>query len=132
MARVTGIGGVFLRARDPVALADWYSRHLGIPVAAEGQAVLSWADEIPVGTGMTIWSTFPADSLYIGRPAQQSMINYRVDNLDGMVDRLRAAGAAVDMHREDHSYGRFAWATDPEGNRFELWEPFYPDGVLEP
>jgi predicted enzyme related to lactoylglutathione lyase len=127
MARVTGIGGIFLRARDPRALAAWYARNLGIQLNSHGGTTFFWTDEVPRSTGMTAWSLFPADTEYFGpgdeRGHQQTMVNYRVDNLDGLIDQLAAAGIAVDPRREDYEYGRFAWLTDPEGNRIELWQP---------
>jgi predicted enzyme related to lactoylglutathione lyase len=126
MARVTGIGGVFLRARDPKALTAWYAQHLGIELASYGGATFLWADEIPAQTGMTTWSLFPEDSTYFGPGTQQAMINYRVDDLDGLLNELSKAGVSIDPHREDADFGRFAWITDPEGNRLELWEPLKP------
>ena len=118
MARVTGIGGVFLRARDPKALTAWYAEHLGFPVTPEGYANFEWTDK----NGSTAWSAFAKDTEYFGEKTQQAMVNYRVDDLDGVLERLLAAGATIDPKRDD-SWGRFAWAVDPEGNRFELWEP---------
>ena len=127
MARVTGIGGVFLRARDPRALAAWYARTLGIQLNSYGGATFLWKDEVPRSTGMTAWSIFPADTEYFGpgddHGPQQVMINYRVDNLDEMIEQLKAADVSIDPRREDYEYGRFAWITDPEGNRIELWQP---------
>ena len=117
MERVTGIGGVFLRARDPAALAAWYAAHLGIEVEAWNGAVLHWS-----GGESTVWAAFPADTEYFGRPDQQAMVNYRVGDLDAMLDQLRAAGVEAEDPQETEN-GRFAWATDPEGNRFELWQP---------
>jgi predicted enzyme related to lactoylglutathione lyase len=117
MERVTGIGGVFLRARDPVALAAWYGKHLGIDAEAWNGAVLRSA-----GGESTVWAAFPAETNYFGRPDQQAMVNYRVGDLDAMVAQLRAAGVEVEAAQEMEN-GRFAWATDPEGNRFELWQP---------
>lgn len=120
MERVVGIGGVFLKARDPKALAAWYRDHLGVPVDP-GQ---TYGALTSAGPGeMTVWSTFPADTQYFGPGPATAMVNYRVTNLDAMLAQLRAAGARVDEKIEDHGYGRFGWATDPEGNRFELWEP---------
>lgn len=126
MARVTGIGGVFLRAKDPEALAKWYAEYLGVMLAPHGGVMFAWADEVPAGTGMTVWNLFPEDTEYFGAGAQQAMVNYRVDDLDGLLRKLVAAGAAVDPKREEYSYGRFAWVTDPEGNRLELWQPSVP------
>ena len=78
---------------------------------------------------MTTWSTFPADTKYFGpgRPAQAAMVNYRVDDLDALLAQLAAAGVTIDPKRDDASYGRFAWITDPEGNRLELWQPLVDD-----
>jgi predicted enzyme related to lactoylglutathione lyase len=134
MARVTGIGGIFLRARDPKALADWYSQHLGIQLTEWGGAQFLWSDEVPPATGSTAWSIFPADTAYFGPDRatgpQAAMVNYRVDDLDALLAQLAAAGVAIDPHRDDSSYGRFAWITDPEGNRLELWQPLVtpPEG----
>jgi glyoxylase I family protein len=116
MERVVGIGGYFFRAEDPEALAAWYERHLGITSMASGW---SWEQE----SGPTVFAPFPADTDYFGRPEQQVMLNFRVRNLEAMLAQLRAAGARVDDEIAEASYGRFGHATDPEGNRFELWEP---------
>lgn len=126
MARVTGIGGVFLRSKDPERLARWYADHLGIKVAEGNAATLAWTDEVPAGTGMTVWSAFPQNTSYFGaaEPEPQSvMINYRVDALDELLESLTAAGAWIDPKRENCSYGRFAWVKDCDGNRIELWQP---------
>ena len=114
MERISGIGGVFLRARDPVALAAWYAEHLGLDIESWNGAVLRSSDG-----EYTIWSPFPADTTYFGRPDQQAMVNYRVADLDAMVAQLRAAGVVVDEPQETEQ-GRFTWATDPEGNRFHV------------
>jgi len=126
--RVTGIGGVFFKARDPAALAAWYRDHLGVPVAPDGTHALFAAE--PDGSGdaagtpaATVWSTFPADTGYFGTGPAQWMINYRVPDLDAMLAQLRAAGAWVADEVQDGEYGRFGWAADPDGNRFELWQP---------
>jgi predicted enzyme related to lactoylglutathione lyase len=123
MARVTGIGGVFLRSKDPKALTKWYSENLGIKLSDFNGAAFSWSDEVPAGTGMTAWSTFPADSEYLGDSTQSSMINYRVDDLDALLTQLEAAGVWIDPKRDDASYGKFAWIKDCDGNRLELWQP---------
>jgi predicted enzyme related to lactoylglutathione lyase len=117
--RVTGIGGVFFRAKDPAGLARWYRETLGIDSYSEEQGDV-WR---PAG-GPTVFSPFAADTDYFGRPEQQWMVNYRVESLDRMLEQLRAAGATViDDIQEMDGIGRFGWAVDPEGNRFELWEP---------
>jgi predicted enzyme related to lactoylglutathione lyase len=118
--RVTGVGGVFLKADDPGALAAWYRDHLGFDLEAGSAAVsvFRWSEP-----GTTTWSAFPADTRYFGHPNARGMINYRVANLEQMLEQLRGAGVPVDDRVEVSQFGRFGWATDPEGNRFELWEP---------
>ena len=123
MARVTGIGGVFLRSPDSKALAKWYSENLGITLSDFNGAAFDWKDEIPEGTGMTAWSAFPQDTSYFGEGQQPFMINYRVDDLDALLEKLTAAGVWVDPKREDYGYGRFAWIKDCDGHRVELWQP---------
>jgi predicted enzyme related to lactoylglutathione lyase len=132
MARVTGIGGIFLRAGHPKALSAWYAKHLGIQLADYGGATFLWSDEVPPTTGMTTWSLFPADTKHFGPGTQTAMINYRVDDLDALVAQLTEAGIPVEPN-EDRTYGKFAWITDPEGNRLELWQPLAePDTAAEP
>ena len=117
MERVTGIGGAFFRANDPPALARWYAEHLGIDNGLEGDAI--WWQE----KGPTVWAPFPADTEKFGHQ-QAAMFNFRVRDLDAMLARLRTAGVTVDEHvTVDEGAGRFGYATDPEGNRIELWEP---------
>ncbi|HEY0637119.1 MAG TPA: VOC family protein [Pseudonocardiaceae bacterium] len=120
MARVTGIGGVFVRSPDPAALAAWYAEHLGLPTQRFGGATFHWADS---GPGSCTWAPFPQDTRYFGPGGQQMMVNFRVDDLDGMVTQLRAAGVEVEDPVADDGFGRFAWCADPDGNRVELWEP---------
>ena len=115
---ILGLGGVFFKARDPAALAAWYREHLGVPVAAEGTHA-SFSDK----QANTIWATFPADTNYFAPSTSPFMLNYRVADLDAMLAQLRAAGAPVDDKVEESEFGRFGWANDPEGNRFELWQP---------
>ncbi len=124
MARVTGIGGVFLRARDPKALKAWYIEHLGFHPGEHGVISFQWSDEGVAGTGQTAWSVFPEKTDYFGEGSTQAvMINYRVDDLDALLKKLTEADASLKPKREDASYGKFAWITDPEGNRLELWQP---------
>ncbi len=124
MARVTGIGGVFVRAKDPVALAAWYAEHLGVPTERYGGATFHWSNGSSTDLhGSTTWAPFPRDTRYFGRLSQQAMINFRVDDLDGLLAALRDAGVEVLDEIEDSEFGRFAWCVDPEGNRVELWEP---------
>jgi predicted enzyme related to lactoylglutathione lyase len=132
MARVTGIGGVFLRSHDPKKLAAWYAEHLGIKLNDYGGASFLWADEISGVAGVTAWSVFPADTTYFGPGKQAAMINYRVDDLDALLKQLAAAKVLIDPKREDYSYGRFAWITDPDGNRLELWQPLAKPASTQP
>lgn len=114
--RALGIGGVFFRAADPDALGRWYAAHLGVGGGGDTEV---WEQE----AGPTVFAPFGRDTTYFGRPDQQVMLNFRVRDLDAMLVQLRAAGAVVDDEVQDEPYGRFGWATDPEGNRFELWQP---------
>ncbi len=118
MAMATGVGGVFFKARDPKALAAWYSQHLGIAKSDDGSLIFDG----PGSMGMTVFAPFPADTLYFGDGPQQSMVNFRVDDLDALLKQLAQAGVRIDPKREDYVYGRFAWIWDPEGNRIELWQ----------
>ncbi len=119
MAKAVGIGGVFLKSREPEALARWYAEHLGIATGDDGSMVFDGASS----AGPTVFAHFPADTEYFGAGPQQAMVNFRVDNLDELLGQLAAAGVRIDPRREDHSYGRFAWIWDAEGNRVELWQP---------
>ena len=120
--KVTGIGGIFLRVRDPERMSAWYREHLGI-CAEDGHAEFAWREmERPDEVGRTVWSLFPADTDYFGPGRSAFMINYRVANLEKMLVQLRQSEVTVEKV-EEHDYGRFAWITDPEGNRIELWEP---------
>jgi predicted enzyme related to lactoylglutathione lyase len=119
MARAVGVGGIFLKARDPKALTAWYVKHLGIAEQKGG----SLAFDGPDSFGMTVFAHLPADTSYFGPSPQQAMVNFRVDDLDEILVQLAAAGVTIDPKREDYDYGRFAWIEDPEGNRIELWQP---------
>jgi catechol 2,3-dioxygenase-like lactoylglutathione lyase family enzyme len=123
--RVTGIGGIFIKAKDPRALREWYGDKLGFP-RQEGAVppLFLWRErETPETVGTTVWGLFRSDTKYF-EPSQASfMINYRVRNLDRMLAQLRAQGVSVDTKVVDDFNGRFAWVMDPEGNKIELWEP---------
>lgn len=131
MARVTGVGGVFLRSADPKRMARWYAEHLGLKLSDFNGVSFEWSDEVPKGTGMTAWSAFPENTAYFGDGPQQAMINYRVDDLDGLIAQLEAAGVWIDPKRDDQSYGRFAWIKDCDGNRVELWQPLADEEPAE-
>lgn len=124
MAKVTGIGGVFLKCRgDSAALAAWYREHLGLPLESWGGAVLRWPDDKANDGGLTVWSLAAADSSWFSPSDSAFMINYRVDDLDGLLAQLRAAGIEPVAGPESHENGKFAWVMDPDGNKVELWEP---------
>ena len=116
---VTGIGGLFFRAKDPKALAEWYQQTLGVDLVPADYGQKPWSQE----AGPTVFAPFPVDSEYFGNAAKQWMINFRVRDLDAMVKQLRAAGVAVTVDQENYPNGRFARLHDPEGNPIELWEP---------
>ena len=113
-----GIGGVFFRAKNAPALRAWYAEHLGIEIEDWGGQVFMASDG-----DQTVWCAFVRDTAYFGNRRQQWMLNYRVRDLDAMLAQLREAGANVEDRVEEDENGRFGWATDPEGNRFELWQP---------
>lgn len=119
-----GIGGIFFKAADPGSLRDWYRRHLGIELEDWGGTVFRWADPAnPSVVGSTVWSIFEADTTYFAPSTAPFMINYRVHDLDALLEALREEGCHVDemVHRSE--LGAFGWVMDPEGNRIELWQP---------
>ncbi len=118
MERVQGIGGTFLRARDAATLRAWYAERLGVELEEwGGQAFVNRDGD------QTVWAVFAGDTDYFGARTQQWMLNYRVRDLEAMLAQLRAAGAEVDDRVHEDENGRFGWGVDPEGNRFELWQP---------
>lgn len=124
MKRVTGIGGIFFQAKDPIALRAWYKAHLGIDVQTWGGTAFAWADDDgkPVG-GSTIWSVGPSGGDHFAPSSAAFMINYRVDDLDALLKALREEGCDVLEKADDSEYGKFGWVMDPEGNKVELWQP---------
>jgi predicted enzyme related to lactoylglutathione lyase len=124
MKRVTGIGGIFIKARDAAALQAWYKRHLGIDVQDWGGTAFSWtdADGKPYA-GTTTWSVFAATNDYFAPSTAPFMVNYRVEDVHALAKLLREEGCNVLEKIEDTEYGKFAWVIDPDGNKVELWEP---------
>jgi len=124
MTRVTGIGGIFFKAKDPAALGRWYREHLGIDVQPWGGAAFDWTDSEgkPVN-GTTAWSINPADSDSFAPSLSPFMVNYRVADLDALLKQLRAEGCNVIDKTDESEYGKFGWVIDPEGNKAELWQP---------
>ena len=123
--RVTGIGGIFMKAKDPKALGQWYSDKLGVP-RPDGPIppLFLWREREDSNlTGVTVWGLFPSNTKYF-LPSQSSvMINYRVRNLDRLLAQLKAQGIGIEGKIVDDFNGRFTWVMDPEGNKIELWEP---------
>ena len=124
MTRVTGIGGIFFKAKNPARLREWYQRHLGIDVQDWGGAAFAWArPDKTEACGSTIWSVFEDESTYFAPSTARFMINYRVDDLHAVLAALREEGCTVDDKTEESEFGKFGWVMDPEGHRVELWEP---------
>jgi catechol 2,3-dioxygenase-like lactoylglutathione lyase family enzyme len=126
MEKVTGIGGLFFRARDPALLGRWYLENLGINPVPTSYEEQSWRQE----AGPTAFAPFPESTEYFGNPKQAWMVNFRVRNLNAMVEQLRAGGIEVQIDEQPYPNGRFARLHDPEGNPIELWEPAGRDANL--
>lgn len=124
-SRVTGIGGVFIRAENPAVLRAWYKQHLGIDVQAWGGAAFRWTDDSGrPAAGTTSW--FIGDGKTFAPSTSSFMVNYRVADLDRLLAALRAEGCEVLEKTEQSEFGKFGWVMDPEGNKIELWQP--PEG----
>ena len=125
MKRVTGIGGVFISAKDPAKLRHWYKTHLGIDVQDWGGTAFRWVDEVGApANGTTVWSI--GDGAYFAPSKASFMVNYRVADLHGLLKQLREEGCEVLEKVDESEFGIFGWVMDPEGNKVELWQP--PEG----
>ena len=120
MAKVLGLGGVFFKSPDPARLRKWYAQALGMAVDEYG-CVLQPAT-VPAG-GYHVWSPFAQDTTYFAPGTRDFMVNLMVDDVDGALAQVEAAGATVMPDRESGEYGRFGWFLDPDGNKVELWQP---------
>lgn len=124
MDKVTGIGGVFIKAKDAKALARWYQDNLGISFSGNTYTAFKWINEnnhsVP---GNTVLSFFDESSDYFDPSKSKCMINFRVKNLHALLRELNMNGVEVIDKTEYYSYGSFGWIIDPEGNKVELWEP---------
>src|SRR5262245_15332578 len=121
--RVTGIGGIFFKSKDPKALGKWYAQHLGLHVDGDDVTVCRWRyRDDPDHKGATVWAIFAADSDYFGADDAQLMLNYRVEDLEAVIAALRAEGVQIEGDIRDNQHGRFVWIRDPEGRRIELWQ----------
>jgi predicted enzyme related to lactoylglutathione lyase len=129
MKKVTGIGGVFFRCSDPEMMREWYRDNLGVPADEYGAVFRWWNKDTPKRPGYTVWSPFDDDTEYFDPSESEFMVNFLVDDLDGMLEQLKAAGAEVVGEVQEYEYGRFGWVLDPDGNKIELWQP--PDNDTE-
>lgn len=120
--RIVGIGGVFFKSTNRNETRDWYAKHLGLADKGSG-AILPWREhDDPHKEQVTVLTVFPASTSYFA-PGQTFMVNYIVDDMDALLDRLKQEGVKIDPKRMDESYGRFAWIYDLDGNKIELWQP---------
>jgi predicted enzyme related to lactoylglutathione lyase len=122
MKRVTAIGGVFFKCKNPDAQMDWYNKHLGIAMDNYGSSFQWRQADDKEKLGHTAWSAFEEGSDYFGSSSQQYMINYRVENLEALVAQLKKEGVTVVDDIQTFEYGKFVHIQDLEGNRVELWE----------
>jgi catechol 2,3-dioxygenase-like lactoylglutathione lyase family enzyme len=132
MAKVVGVGGVFFKARDPEAVRAFYRDQLGLELKPWGGAALLYNRRDKPGIGYTVWNPFDEDTKYFEPSEKPFMLNLRVDDLDAMLAKLKAAGARVLDRREDAENGKFGYVVDPEGILLELWEqsdddPYVPE-----
>jgi predicted enzyme related to lactoylglutathione lyase len=124
MGKVTGIGGVFIKAKDAKALAAWYEKHLGIAFGENSYISFQWINENnPAVPGSTVFSFFKEDSKYFDPSSSPFMINFRVKDLGLLMEKLKQEGVPMVGEMMEESYGKFGWIMDPEGNKIELWEP---------
>ena len=128
MGRVTGIGGVFFKSRtDPKALAAWYRDHLGVRLEDWGGVIFRWPDDKAEDRGVTVWHVAEAGSDWFKPSESAFMINYRVDDLLGLIADLKKAGIKILKGPDADENGKFAWIMDPDGNKVELWQPMKAD-----
>ena len=121
--RVTGIGGIFFKCKDPKKMKDWYSTHLGLETNQYGTVFEWWQGADSTQKGFTQWSPFIETTKYFGSPTQNFMINYRVENMDALVEEFKKNGVTLVDTVESYEYGKFVHILDAEGNKVELWEP---------
>jgi predicted enzyme related to lactoylglutathione lyase len=128
MQKVTGLGGFFIKSKDPKTLCAWYEKHLGVPFAGNTYANYEWKNENPAVPGSTVFSFFSESTDYFAPSEKQCMVNFRVKDLRALLKTLKEEGVWVDEKVEEFEYGKFGWIMDPEGNKIELWEPV--DGLF--
>jgi predicted enzyme related to lactoylglutathione lyase len=123
MKRVTSIGGIFFKSKDPEKVKEWYSKHLGLNVDQYGTSFEWRQAEDGTKKGFTAWSPFKEDTKYLEPSVKEFMINYRVENIEWLVEELKKEGVVVTDNIEVYEYGKFVHIMDIEGNKIELWEP---------
>ena len=124
--RILGIGGIFFKSANQQQMREWYGRHLGLTDKGSG-VMMPWREkDNPGKEHVTVWSLFPGNTTYFG-PRQEFMVNYIVDDLDALLERLQKEGVRIDPKRQNEDYGRFAWIYDHDGNKIELWQPLTPE-----
>jgi catechol 2,3-dioxygenase-like lactoylglutathione lyase family enzyme len=124
MAKVTGLGGVFFKSKDPKALTAWYKDKLGIPVDAQGYVSFDCPDMFEQNReACTVWGPFPSDTKYMQPSSHDYMINFRVDDIEQLVKELKEQGVEFTDDIVDDDFGKFTWLLDPEGRKIELWQP---------
>jgi predicted enzyme related to lactoylglutathione lyase len=133
MAKVTGIGGVFIKSKgNHKDLAAWYATHLGLVLESWGGAILRWPDDKADDRGVTVWHVAEKDGTWFSPSTSSFMINYRVDDLEALLAQFRTDGIEIIGGPETHENGAFAWILDPEGNKLELWQPMLPASKKPP
>jgi predicted enzyme related to lactoylglutathione lyase len=124
MAKVTGIGGVFIKSKGKGSeLAEWYKTNLGLDLESWGGSILKWPEDKAEDGGLTVWSSADHDSKWFSPSESSFMINYRIDNMDEMLEQLKQNGVEIVGGPDSAENGKFAWIMDPDGNKVELWEP---------
>lgn len=119
--RVTGIGGLFFKSKSPKTIKAWYGKHLGLPIDDYG-CTFWWKDQQDNDCS-TQWSAFGDDTNYFDPSTQPFMVNFRVENLNDLITKLRTEGVTIVGEIKTYDYGKFGWILDPEGRKIELWEP---------
>ena len=128
--RILGVGGIFFKSANEQQMKEWYAQHLGLVDKGSG-VMLPWREkDNPENEQITVLNIFPGNTDYFGPSTASFMLNYIVDDLDAMLERLAKEGVRIDPNRQDESYGRFAWIYDPDGNKIELWQPLNPEQLV--
>jgi len=127
MKRVTGIGGIFFKSKNPAKIQQWYQKHLGIGPARSGAIMFEWISKASGKAGCTVWSPFDRKTKYFRPSSKEFMFNYRVRNLPALLKQLRRERVRIVGTMQEYDFGKFGWIMDPEGNKIELWEPVDAD-----